>query len=110
MLIRVEFRSDYDYFTLKKFYEKPQGTILHSSSAVNITPEKLKGYVSFWFLDDKHTEYFYGGKVSIHSLLTYPGIIGANEILHNEKITLHNLHLDISEQDLVELLEPFLKN
>ena len=108
MILRVEFGPCYDAFSLKKFYETPTGTVLQSSSAVNITPEKLKGFVSFWFLDDKHTQHFYGGKVSIHSLQTYPGIIGVSEILQDHKLTLQKLTYNISHEQLVKLLEPFL--
>jgi len=49
-----------------------------------------------------------GGKVAIQSLLTYPGIIGTSEILHDNKITLHALTYTLSKEELSGLLEPFL--
>ena len=110
MIIRIEFNRIIPQSLLDSFLQKPKGTCLDSSSAKNITPTSIKQrgpHISFWFIDDYALTHFYGGKVSINSLLTFPGIIGAEEILHDEKITLHNLHLDISEDELFSMLNQF---
>jgi hypothetical protein len=111
MIVRLEFTKNTPGSFVDTFLKKPRGTCLDSSSAHNITPTSIKQrglHISFWFIDDNALKHFYGGKVCIRSLLTLPGIIGVNEILHDEKITLKKLHLDISELELVKMLEPFL--
>jgi hypothetical protein len=109
MILRIEFSKYTPKNTLESFLDKPRGTCLDSSSAKNITPIPIKDinpYISFWFIDDNTLKKFYGGKVSINSLPTYPGIIKANEILEYNRITLRELN--ISENELIEMLEPFL--
>lgn len=111
MIIRLEFNRTTPSSIIESFLQKPKGTCLHSSSAQNITPNSISAtgqYVSFWFIEDKALKHFYGGKVAIHSLLTYPGIIGASEILRNNEITLHTLTYKLSKEELSVLLEPFL--
>lgn len=110
MIIRLEFNRIIPQSILDSFLQKPTGTCLHSSSAHNITPTSIKQrgpHISFWCIDDKVLKHFYGGNVCIRSLLTFPGIIGAEEILHTEKITLEKLHLDISEDELFSMLDTF---
>ena len=111
MIIRLEFNRNTPSSTLDSFLQKPKGTCLHSSSAQNITPKHITArgqYVSFWFIEDKVLNHFYGGKVAIYSLLTFPGIIGASEILRDNEITLHTLTYKLSKEELSGLLEPFL--
>jgi hypothetical protein len=110
MILRLEFSKNISSFFLEHFLKKPRGTCLDSSSAHNITPTSIKQrgpHISFWFIDDNALKHFYGGKVCIHSLLTLSGIIDASEILHDEKITLEKLHLDISQDELFSMLDTF---
>lgn len=111
MIIRLEFNRNTPSSIIESFLQKPKGTCLHSSSAQNITPNSISArgqYVSFWFIEDKALKHFYGGKVTVYSLLTHPGIIGASEILRDNEITLHTLTYKLSKEELSGLLEPFL--
>jgi hypothetical protein len=56
-------------------------TCLSSSGAFNTTPLSVaKNYgvsLSFWYVDDKVLEKFYGGRVGVRALTTYPGVLSA---------------------------------
>ena len=43
-------------------------------------------HISFWYLNDETQIQYYGNKVSIQSLTTYPGVIHANVILSDKDL------------------------
>ena len=110
MIIRLEFASFIQFNTIHMFLNNPKGTCLISSGARNITPQHIKHnvYMSFWHIDDMALKYFYGGKVTIHSLRTYPGVLDV-KILHFKKnITTEDIHDKLTRAELDELLAPFI--
>jgi hypothetical protein len=91
------------------FLHNPKGTCLVSSGARNITPEHIKDniYVSFWLIDDKAQKYFFGGKVTIDSLYTYPGIIDVKILKFEKKLTSEDI-MRLTSAEIDELLAPFV--
>ena len=110
MIVRIEFNRNVAESTLQEFFRKPVGTCLSSSSAVNITPNlilnKYGPHISFWYLNDETQIQYYGNKVSIQSLTTYPGVIHANVILSDKDLTLDFIQDELSEQELADILLP----
>jgi len=106
MIIRLEFASFIPFNTVRIFLHNPKGTCLVSSGARNITPENIKEnvYVSFWHIDDKALKQFFGDKVTIHALRTYPGVRDV-KILHFQKDLTTE---DINDRLTDELLAPFV--
>ena len=109
MIIRLEFASCIPFNTVSMFLHNPKGTCLTSSGAQNITPEHVKEniYVSFWHIDDKALQYFFGGKVTIHSLYTYPGVIGVKILEFEKNITSEDI-MRLTSAEIDELLAPFV--
>jgi len=111
MIILLKFREVEDLHSVRKFLEKPEGTCLDSLSAKNITPQKIvieNGLlVSFWYLNDETLIQYYGGNISINSLITYPGIIAANIILSEKQMPSNTLDV-MTEEDIYQILLPFI--
>jgi hypothetical protein len=113
MIIRLKFFDYVDEFTLLKFYENPKGTCLESVSAANITPRAVRSEypgrdkLSFWHIDDEALDKFYGNRVCISSLYTYPGVESVKNIAK-----LHHISLGIiswmKDDELYDLLKPFI--
>ena len=68
--------------SLVKLFTNKAVTCLSSSGAFNTTPLSVAtNYgktLSFWYVDDKVMEKFYGGRVGVRALTTYPGVISAS--------------------------------
>jgi hypothetical protein len=93
--------------TLDNFYKNPKGTCLCCSTAENITPSKIKEiteHVSFWYINDSSLNKYYGDKVCINALKTYPGIKSVNIILSDKTI----IYNDITQNELYDILLPFV--
>jgi hypothetical protein len=93
--------------TLHNFYKNPKGTCLCSSTAENITPSKIKElteYVSFWYINDNSLIKYYGDKVCINALITYPGIKSVNVILSDKTI----IYNEVTQNELYDILLPFV--
>jgi len=110
MIIRLEFASFVPYFTMLMFLKNPKGTCLSSSGASNITPQKLKDnvYLSFWHIDDMALKHFFGGKVTIHSLRTYPGVVDVKILQFEKDITSDDISFRLTTEELDELLTQFI--
>jgi hypothetical protein len=110
MIIRLEFASFVPYLTMFMFLKNPKGTCLSSSGARNITPQKVKDniYVSFWHIDDKALKYFFGGKVTIHSLRTYTGVVDVKILKFEKEITSDDISFKLKPEELDALLIPFV--
>ena len=110
MIIRLKFSDHISEHTLDEFYKNPRGTCLASSSAVKITPRSIlceKGdHVSFWYIPDSTLIQYYGSKVCINSLVTYPGVLIADEILSEMKLSDFAIS-DMSEKELYNIFIPF---
>ena len=82
MIIKLtcSIREDHQKSLLRLFSQKM--TCLSSSGAFNTTPLSVAtNYgktLSFWYVDDKVMEKFYGGRVGVRALTTYPGVISAS--------------------------------
>lgn len=113
MFLRLKFGDATDEFTTLKFYENPKGTCLASSSAIHITPRKVRNEypgrekVSFWHIENQVLEEFYGERVCINSLLTYPGVVSVKVILRDTDIT-NEMISWLSDDELYELLQPYM--
>ena len=110
MIIRLEFASFVPYFTMLMFLKNPKGTCLSSSGARDITPQKLKDnvYISFWYIDDIVLKGFFGGKVTIHSLQTHPGVVDVKILQFEKDITSDDISFRLTTEELDSLLIPFL--
>lgn len=110
MIIRLEFASFVPYSIMLEFLRNPKGTCLSSSGARNITPQKLKEniYLSFWHIDDKALKDFFGGKVTIDALRTYPGVKDVKILNFEKKITTEDINFRLTRDELDELLAPFV--
>jgi len=113
MIIRLKFFNYVDEFTLLKFYENPKGTCLASFSATNITPRKVRSEypgrdkLSFWHIDDRALDTFYGGKICLSSLYTYPGVESCKNIVELHDIT-HIMVTWLKDDDIYAMLTPFI--
>ena len=109
MIIRLEFVSFIPFNIVRMFLRNPKGTCLVSSGAEDITPHHIKDnvYISFWHIDDTALIKFFGGKVTIHSLRTYPGVSDI-QILKFEKDLKNEDILRLTRAELDELLAPFI--
>ena len=113
MIISLKFFNYVDEFTLLKFYENPKGTCLASPSATNITPRKIRSYypgrdkLSFWHIDDAALDQFYGDRVCIHSLYTYPGVESVKNI-----VKLHHISAGMvtwmKDDEIYNMLKQFI--
>jgi hypothetical protein len=110
MIIRLKFASLIPFNTVRIFLHNPKGTCLVSSGAQNITPENIKEnvYVSFWHIDDKALKEFFGGKVTIDALRTYPGVRDVKILDFEKDLTSEAIHYTITRDELDELLAPFV--
>jgi hypothetical protein len=110
MIIRLEFASFIPYITILHFLQNPKGTCLLSSKASNITPQKLKDnvYVSFWHIDDIASKYFFGGKVTIYSLWTHPGVLNVKILKFEKEISSDDIYYKLKPEELDALLIPFV--
>lgn len=112
MIFRLEFHTCIPCEILRDFFKNPKGTCLASSSAVNITPpqiQKEKGlYISFWHIEDDTMIQYYGNKVCIVSLTTYPGVKSAYPVLSHKKISYDDIDYNISAKDMYEMLLEFV--
>lgn len=113
MIVRIEFNKNVAQSALEDFFRNPVGTCLSSSSAINITPNLILNnhgpHISFWHLNDEAQIQYYGNKVSVNSLITYPGVIYANIILSDKHLTLDFIQDKLSEEELTNLLLPFAR-
>ena len=113
MIIRLKFFDYVDEFTLLKFYENPKGTCLASFSATNITPRKVcsqypgRDKLSFWHIDDAALDKYYGDKVCLHSLYTYPGVESCKKILELHDIS-HAMVTWLKDGAIYDMLKPFI--
>jgi len=113
MFLRLKLSDATDEFTTLKFYENPKGTCLASSCAIHITPRKVpnkypgREKLSFWHIDDRVLEEFYGERVCINSLLTYPGVVSVKVILRETDIT-NEMISWLSDDELYEMLQPYM--
>ena len=106
MIFVLKFSNNIDSYSIEQFYKNPKGTCLNSSSAVNITPKKILNkyspYLSFWDIPTNILTHFYGKKICIYSLITYPGIISV-KILPETIVLTHKM----SQEEIYTVLEPF---
>ena len=113
MIIRLKFFDYIDEFTLLKFYENPQGTCLASPSSANITPRKIRSKypgrdkITFWHIDKEALDQFYGDKVCINSLYTYPGVESVTNIVELRDISA-GMVTWLKDDDIYDMLKPFI--
>jgi len=112
MIFKLEFSPYIDDTVLRNFFDKPKGTCLDSSSAINITPteiQKEKGlYLTFWLIDDNVLVKYYGEKVCINSLCVYPGVKSVIIIPLEKHMTSHDIKFRLSEEEVNSLLLPYV--
>ena len=83
--------------SLIRLFSKKALTCLSSSGAFNTTPlSVIKNYgvsLSFWYVDNKVLEKFYGGRVGVRALTTYPGVLSVSvlEDIHSTADELRDL-------------------
>jgi hypothetical protein len=106
MIFVLKFNNNIDSYVIQQFYKYPKGTCLDSSSTVNITPKKIVNqygpYISFWDINDDFLIRYYGKKICIYSLITYPGIISVKILPENIVLT----H-EMSQEEIYTILDPF---
>jgi hypothetical protein len=86
-------------------------TCLSSSCAFNTTPlSVIKNYgvtLSFWYVDEIALKKFYGGRVGVRALTTYPGVLSATVM----DLDVHPADLrDLTQYQLESLLWPRIED
>ena len=115
MIVRIEFHKMYDQNLIMAFYNKPSGTCLDSSAAIDITPPQVKiqhtMYLTFWNIDDAKLIKFYGGRVAINALTIVPGVKKVDVLLEyknlQDRILLDKV-LTMNSDDVFNLLESYI--
>ena len=106
MIFLLKFNNIIDSYKIDQFYKNPKGTCLDSSSAVNITPKKIIDqyglYISFWDINNDTLIRYYGKKICIYSLITYPGIISVKILPENIILT-----YKMSQEEIYNILYPY---
>jgi hypothetical protein len=67
-----------------KLFKGKTPSCLGSKGAFNTTPISVAQHyghtLSYWYLDDAVLTKFYGGRVSVRALTTYPGVVSVSII------------------------------